>query len=139
MSASRLALGAAVCAVVAWAAKATAIGLAGGLDRSSAESPLFVVGLVAALVGAGAFGAALTMGRPVAIRVLGAVAVVAALLLVVAVVSAVVSLAQPEDPSWVWAEVNLWVSALLLLGAVLLWRSRGAAGAGRRTGAAGLR
>lgn len=124
MTASRVGLVAAVCAVVAWAAKATVIGVAGGLDRSPAEGPLFLVGLVCALVGAGALGAALTAGRSSGVRALAAVAVVGALLLIPLTVGGVVTLVQPADPSWVWGEVNLWVSALALLAAVLLSRSR---------------
>jgi hypothetical protein len=124
MSAYRVAFVGAVCAVVAWAAKATAIGLAGGLDRSPAEGPLFLIGLVSALVGAGALGAGLAFGRSPATRVLAGAATIVALVLTAGVSSFVAALLQPADPSWVWGEVNLWVSALALLTAVLVWRSR---------------
>ena len=51
-----------------------------------------------------------------------AVAVVA----VVTLVGLVVARVQPEDPSWVWAEVNLWVVAPLVLAfAVAADRPRG--------------
>ena len=117
MSAGRVALIAAVCAVVTWTAKAVAIGLAGGLDESPAEGPLFLLGLLAAAVGAAALGAALAVGRSVAVRAIAGVAGVVTLLLVIIGGGAVAGAVQPADPSWVWAEVNLWVAALLLLGA----------------------
>ena len=50
MSASRLAVLAAIASVVAWRLKAVAIAIAGGLDKSPLESPLFVLGLVAIVV-----------------------------------------------------------------------------------------
>ena len=46
MTASRFAVLAAVASAVAWGLKAVAIGIAGGLDESPLESPLFVLGLV---------------------------------------------------------------------------------------------
>ena len=64
MTAGRLALVGAASAVVFWALKAIAIGVAGGLDKSPLESPLFLAGLVSALVGAGALGAWVLAGRP---------------------------------------------------------------------------
>ena len=124
MSASRIALTASLVAVVAWALKAIAIAMAGGLDRSPAEGPLFVLGLVAALVGAGAFGAALPAGRSVGIRVLAGAAGVVTMVLLSVGVGALVTAVQPADPSWVFGEVNLWVGALTLLGVVVWWRSR---------------
>ncbi len=123
LSASHTALVGAVGAVVGWTAKAIAIGLAGGLDRSPAEGPLFLVGLAFALVGAGAFGAALTADKSLALRVLAGTAMILGLVLVTGVGGAVAVAAQPDDPSWVWGEINLWVSALALLAAVLVWRS----------------
>jgi hypothetical protein len=122
ISAYRVALVGGICAVVAWATKAVAIGLAGGLDRSAAEGPLFLIGLVSALVGAGALGAAVTADRSAAVRVVAGAAAIVAVLLVAGVVTLLVTLVQPRDPSWVWGELNLWISALALLAAVLVWR-----------------
>lgn len=124
MTAGRVAMIGAAGAVVLWAAKATAIGIAGGLDKSPLESPLFAAGLVSALVGAGALGAWVLAGRPAWLRVLGAVAAVVLLMLSALIGGSVAAALQPEDPSWVWAEVNLWVSAVVLAAAVLVQRSR---------------
>ena len=125
MTAGRLALLGAAGAVVFWALKATAIGIAGGLDKSPLESPLFLAGLISVLVGAGALGAWLLAGRPTWMRVLGAVVVIVLVVLSAGVGGSIAAALQPEDdPSWVWGEVNLWVSAVLLAAAVLVQRSR---------------
>ena len=124
MTAGRVALLGATGAVVFWAAKATAIGIAGGLDKSPLESPLFLAGLVGALVGAGALGAWVLAGRPTWLRVLGAVVAIVLVVLSAGVGGSVAAALQPEDPSWVWGEVNLWVSAAVLSAAVLFQRSR---------------
>ena len=124
MTARRLALLGAAGAVVLWALKATAIGTAGGLDKSPLEGPLFLAGLVSALVGAGALGAWVLAGRPTWMRVAGAVGAIVLLVLSAGVGGAIAAALQPDDPSWVWGEVNLWVSALVLAAAVLVQRSR---------------
>jgi len=124
MAAGRVALLGAAGAVVFWAAKATAIGIAGGLDKSPLESPLFVAGLLSALVGAGALGAWLLAGRPTWVRALGALGVIVLVVLSAGIGGSVAAALQPDDPSWVWGEVNLWVSAAVLAAAVLVQRSR---------------
>jgi hypothetical protein len=124
MTAGRLAMLGATGAVVLWAAKATAIGIAGGLDRSPLEGPLFVAGLLSALVGAGALGVWLLEGRPAWVRGLGAVGAIVALVLSAGIGGSVAAALQPDDPGWVWGEVNLWVSALVLAAAALVQRSR---------------
>ncbi len=124
VSAQRIALGGSVAATVLWAAKAVAIGLAGGLDKSPAEGPLFLLGLVSALVGSGALGVHLTSRHARAPQVLGAIAAAVALILVALVAGSIVTLVQPEDPGWVWGEINLWASALLLLVVVVAIASR---------------
>ena len=124
MTARRLALLGAAGAVVLWALKATAIGTAGGLDKSPLEGPLFLAGLVSALVGAGALGAWVLAGRPTWMRVAGTVGAIILLVLSAGVGGAIAAALQPDDPSWVWGEVNLWVSALVLAAAVLVQRSR---------------
>lgn len=120
MPASRIALYAAIGAAVAWAAKAVAIGAAGGLDRSALEGPLFLLGLVSGLVGAGALGVALTVGRPLWQRVAASALGIVVFLLVVAVTASAMAALTPADPGWVWSEVNLWVSAVLLVVAALV-------------------
>lgn len=122
MSASRIALASAVVALVAWALKALAIGVAGGLGESAAEAPLFLVGFVAVLTGSAALGAAVAFGRPVWMKVLAGIAGVATLLLVAGIGGSLVTVVQPDDPGWVWGEVNLWVAGIALLAATLWWR-----------------
>lgn len=122
MTASRVALVAAVGAVLAWAAKAVAIWIAGGLDLSPAEGPLFFLGLLCALTGAVALGLAVSAGRGAPMRVVITFVAVATVVLVAGLFGWFAVLLEPDDPSWVWGEVNLWVSAVVLLSAVLLQR-----------------
>jgi hypothetical protein len=122
MSASLLAWYAALTAAAAWAAKAVAIGLAGGLDRSALEGPLFLLGLLAALVGAGALGAALADGRGMPQRAAVVVVAVVAVTFLAAVTAAIFAALAPSDPGWVWSELNLWVIATLLVVAAAVVR-----------------
>lgn len=69
MKASRLAALAAIIAVVSWGLKAVAIGIAGGLDRSPFESPLFGLGLVAIVVAFASLGVAVARERPIAFKI----------------------------------------------------------------------
>ena len=133
MSTSRIAWIGALGSVIGWGAKAVAIGIAGGLGKSPAEGPLFAVGLLSALVGAGALGAALAHARPTWQRRLAAVGGVVVLMLIAAVCAALAAALQPDDAGWVWGEVNLWVGALVLLGAV--WTADAADRLGSRRGA----
>jgi hypothetical protein len=125
VSARRLAAVAAVAAVVLWLLKALVIWNAGGLDESSLESPLFVAGLVALVVGGAAFGAAVTEGRPLAVRAAAAAAgVVAAAALSILIQNAIVKPLLPASTGWVEEEAGLWVSAALVAAVVLWWNSR---------------
>ena len=125
MPARRLAAVAAVAAVVLWLVKALAIWNAGGLDESSLESPLFVAGLVALLVAAGAFGAAVTEGRPLAVRAAAAAAgVIVGAALTILIQNAIVKPLLPESTGWVEEEAGLWVSAALVAAVTLWWNSR---------------
>lgn len=121
MNYSRIAVVAAITCLVAWTAKAIAIGLAGGLDRSALESPLFVVGFVASLVAGVAAALARTASRHPVARVGAVVLVLAAVYLVILGVNLVLEQTVTGD-AWVWSEVNLWVVALLLLGITLAGR-----------------
>jgi hypothetical protein len=115
----RVALSAAVAAVVLWGAKAVAIGVAGGLDRSPFEGPLFALGLLAILVACAATGAAATAGRALWIRILAA-ALALIIGLAVAILSDTASGALvPETAGWVSEEAGLWVSGLITLALVL--------------------
>ena len=126
MNSTRIALVAAVATVLLWGAKATAIGIAGGLDRSPLESPLFLAGLVAMVATVVSLGVALTRGRPgwvrVVVAVLGTVASVGLTLVVAALVD---TWATPGPARhWVWSEVNLWVAALGALAVALVVNRR---------------
>jgi hypothetical protein len=74
MTARRVAMLAAAVAVVAWAAKAIAIWIAGGLDRSALEGPLFLAGFLSLLAAVAAVGVALAAGRATWLRVVAALA-----------------------------------------------------------------
>lgn len=125
MSASRLAAVAAVAALVLWLLKALAIWNAGGLDESSLESPLFVAGLLAIVVALAAFGAAVTEGRPLAVRAAAAAAgVVAGAALSILLQNVIVKSLLPESTGWVEEEAGLWVSAALVAAVVLWWNSK---------------
>ena len=130
MNSSRIALLAAVAAVVSWTLKAVAIGTAGGLDKSPLEGPLFFTGLLCFVVAVVAVGVALTRGRPGWVRAVAGV-VVAPVLGIGATlaVDALVGALRPTDPlrHWVWAEINLWVVAAAVLGLALAVRRHGAA------------
>ena len=128
MSSARVASYATVGAVLAWGLKALAIGIAGGLDKSPIEGPLFFLGLVLFLVGVVAIALALTDGRSVGVRVLGVVVTVVVLFVVWMVVDTVVaSLAPAQDPHWAWAEAQLWIVSVATALGWYAWRSRSAA------------
>ncbi|MFK5634848.1 hypothetical protein [Ornithinimicrobium sp. LYQ103] len=124
MSASRVAVLAAVAAVLAWGSKAVAIGVAGGLDQSPLEGPLFVLGLVAIVVAFASLGAAVTRGRRPAARVIGALLGVMIGFALSILASSVAAAVVPDSAGWVQAEAGLWFSALLALAVTTLWRAR---------------
>lgn len=127
MNSSRIALVAALAAVISWTLKAVAIGTAGGLGESPVEGPLFFAGLISYVVATVAVGVALTRGRPTWVRALaGVVAAPAVGIGFNLTVGALVAAVQPADPlrHWVWAEVGLWVVALAGLAFVLVVRAR---------------
>lgn len=121
MRASRVAVLAAVACVGAWGLKAVAIGVAGGLDRSPFEGPLFALGLIAIVVAFVSLGVAVARGRRVAIKALGGLAGAVTGLVLSALASTVACAVVPDSAGWVQAEAGLWFSALLALGATLWW------------------
>lgn len=123
-TAARVALVAALGAAGLWAAKAVAIGLAGGLDRSPAEDPLFFTGLLCALTSAFALTLDLTRGRATWLRATALVAVVPVVGVVVGVTDAAVRALAPDD-SWVWSEASLWLTAAVLVLAATRRAQRG--------------
>ena len=119
MKFSRMAVISALLCIGAWTAKSVAIGIAGGLDRSPLEGPLFLLGLASFVTPVVLLSLALTTGRHPGARALGVVAgVVAGAGFSVATNALVIAL-RPAEPSWVWSELNLWVGAAVLLGLVL--------------------
>lgn len=120
----RVATVAAVGAVAAWAAKAVAIAIAGGLDRSPAEGPLFFLGMLCILVAFGAAGVAATAGRSTMLRVLGALGGIAVGLIGFLVVETAVGLVVPSSAGWVQEEAGLWVGSLLFAAIMLTWSRR---------------
>lgn len=130
MPALRIARLAAVAALVAWLLKAVAIGVAGGLDQSPLEGPLFLVGLLLFVTAVVAFAVAVTAGRPIAVRVGSvAVAVVASLVLTASLVA--VGGLLPESAGWVRSELNLWVVSTLIVVLAFWWPQRTTQGRGR--------
>jgi hypothetical protein len=121
MDTTRISLIAALAAVVAWALKGVAIGLAGGLGKSPLEGPLFLAGLACFVVAACSLALSVVRRRDwwvQAAAVAGAVATVVA----VAVVSGSIVDAVASGGHWAWSELSLWLSSLALLG-LAAWRS----------------
>ena len=117
MKSRHIALVAAIAAASTWTAKAVAIGIAGGLGKSALEGPLFFAGLIFFVVSVVALGVAVTARTNIWLRLAAGVCAfvvgIAATLVVDATVAALASSAQ--DRHWVWAELNLWVVALVAL------------------------
>ena len=127
MTASRVAVLAAITSVVAWGLKAVAIGVAGGLDESPLEGPLFVLGLVAIVVAFASLGVAVARGRPLAFRVIGGMTGVLIGFTLSMLASVLAAAVVPDSAGWVQAEAGLWLAALLALGVAASWHtSRGA-------------
>ncbi len=124
MNASRVGVLAAVTGAVAWGLKAVAIGVAGGLDQSPFEGPLFLLGLVAVVVAFVSLGVAVAGERPLVVKALGGVVGVVVGLGLTALMSMLAEAAIPESAGWVRAEAGLWFLALLALGLTAFWHSR---------------
>ena len=122
MNTTRIAVIAAATAVAAWACKAVAIGLAGGLDKSSFEQPFFLVGLVAFVVAVSTLAVSAVSRYGWLARVAAVLASVVGTVLVTALTGMVVDVLTSSD-HWAWYELNLWVisSAVLATG---VWSAR---------------
>ena len=127
MNTSRIAVIAASTSIVAWLAKTSAIAMAGGLDRSPLEGPLFVAGLLSSLAAVIAISLTLTHARSVLGRIGAVLAALAGVFVLVAGLNMAIARIQPTDPSWVWAEINLWITAAFVLGTALVARRSAAA------------
>ena len=135
MNSRRVALWAAVAAVTAWTAKSVAIGVAGGLDKSPLEAPLFFAGLVSFVVAVVTLGVAATSGRRTGMRVVAGVGAFAVGFVFTMGVDAGVEAfyASGEERHWVWTEFNLWVSCLVALGIAVALNRRTLTAWGPRT------
>ncbi len=115
MNTSRIAVIASVLAAVFWAAKAVAIGAAGGLGRSPAENPLFFLGLTSCVVAVVTLAVCATPRRAWWVRSAVGVAVVLGLFVVVGLIDSAAH-AVVDGDHWVLTELNLWIAALVVLG-----------------------
>ena len=115
---------AAIGAVAAWVLKAIAIAVAGGLDQSPLEGPLFFLGLVLICVAFVAAGLAAAAGRDTGMRVLGGVGGLVGGLLLFILVESAVGAAVPDSAGWVKEEAGLWVASVLTAGFMLSWWRR---------------
>lgn len=117
MTSRRIALWASIAAATFWTAKSIAISLAGGLDKSPLEAPLFFLGLISFVVAVVALGVALTPGRHALVRVAAGVGGFVVGFVLTLLVDAVVGSFETAgaERHWVWTEFNLWVVALAAL------------------------
>ena len=124
-------MSAAVVAVLAWGLKAVAIAVAGGLDKSPFEGPLFFLGLAANVIAFVALGVAVAGPRGTAAKVGGAVLGIVVGFAVTMLADSLAGAVVPESAGWVAEEAGLWVAALLALGITGYWYRRSTSG---RTG-----
>jgi hypothetical protein len=114
MNLNKISLVAASAAVVLWAAKAVAIGSAGGLGRSPLENPFFLLGLLCNLTAVVTLTVAALVRRHALVRVGAAVGSVVAVFVLTALLGAAID-GVATNNSWVWEELNLWVLGLVVL------------------------
>src|SRR5690606_15819887 len=107
MTASRLAVLAAAASVVAWGLKAVAIGVAGGLDQSPLEGPLYLLGLVSIVVAFAAVGVAVAGDRAVIVKIIGSVVGVVVGFARSMLASVAATAIIPDSAGWVQAEAGL--------------------------------
>ena len=118
MNTTRISLIAATTAVVAWAAKAVAIGTAGGLNKSPFEGPFFLVGLAAFVVAVSVLGVSLAGHHGWLARIGAVVAAIVGTVVVTALTGIAVDALVPSD-HWAFYELNLWLisTGVLAVGA----------------------
>ena len=121
MKTTRIAWCAAVAAVTFWSVKAVAIGVAGGLDKSPLEAPMFFCGLVSFIVAVVSLGVALTGRSRIWVKVVGGIAAAAVGIVFTSIVDGAFNAFREPGPErhWVWTETNLWVVSLTVL--ALTW------------------
>jgi hypothetical protein len=129
MTPSRLAFLAAVTSAIGWGLKAVAIGIAGGLDRSPFEAPLFFLGLLAIVVAFVALGVAVAGNRPVAAKIAGGVVGIVVGVGLAMASDTIAGLVVPDSAGWVQEEAGLWVAAVVAVAVTWFWyRRRGPQG-----------
>ncbi|HQF03566.1 MAG TPA: hypothetical protein PK868_06150 [Phycicoccus sp.] len=116
MDTSRVALVGAPVTTTAWAAKALAIGVAGGLGKSPFETPLFFLGMVSALITVGALTLSRVPDRRLGVQIAAVAVGLVVMFAFTGALVAIFSAISPTGASWVWGELNLWIVALVLLG-----------------------
>ena len=125
MTAASAALAASTTGLVAWLVKAVAIGIAGGLDRSPLEGPLFLLGLLAVTVASACLGVALAARRTTVVKVLAGLAGAVAAPIVMIAVQTVVVAVLPASVGWVEHEAGLWLAAgAFVVAALVVHRAR---------------
>jgi hypothetical protein len=122
MTSSRIAWYAAVATAIVWALKALVIWEAGGLGESSLEGVGWAVGSLLFLIAWAALGVTFAGGRPIWLRVVGAVVGVLLGFVLFTVMDGAADL-LPDSTGWVQEEAGLWVAALVTL-AVAWWQRR---------------
>jgi hypothetical protein len=121
MTAHKVAALAALGAAAAWALKGVAIAVAGGLDQSPLEGPLYFLGLILMLIAYGAAGWAVTATRSTGLRLLGILGGLIVGSLVGVAIQAVVGVVVPDAAGWVREEAGLWVASVLTAAVMLGW------------------
>lgn len=121
MNSRNIAFGAALAAAAAWTAKGIAIGVAGGLDKSPFEAPLFFAGLLLLVVALVALGVAVTPGARTGVRVAAGLGTFVVGLAFTLTIDGLVGAfhAPGVERHWVWTEFNLWVAAVVVVGVTL--------------------
>jgi hypothetical protein len=120
-TANRVSAAAAVAAALLWAAKAIAIWIAGGLDESPLESPLFVLGLLAIVTAYIALGVAAARSRSTLVATLAGVGGLVVGVAVALVADALAGAVLPDSAGWVQEEAGLWLAAGLTVIVAVGW------------------
>lgn len=124
MTALRVATLAAVAAALTWALRAVVIAVAGGLDRSPLEGPLFLLGMLLLALAAVAAGLAGTRGRVPVVRAAGVVGSVLVGIVAFWIVESAVGALVPASAGWVREEAGLWAVSLFAAAGLGAWLTR---------------
>lgn len=106
---------------MAWAVKAVAIGVAGGLGKSPFEGPFFLLGLACFVVAVSTLAVSAVRRHGWFARVAAVLGAVVGTVVVTALIGVLIDALTSSD-HWAWYEMNLWVISLGVLG-VGTWHS----------------